>query len=203
MEKTINYRFGVDYKLYTVAEGKETLEEKTEAGLPFRFLSGFGMVLEDFEKNVGCLEIGGEFDFVVPVERAYGEYDERGLIELDKQLFTVDGKFDDTNVAEGRIIQLQNQDGQQFPALVLSVDEKVKVDLNHPLAGKTLHFVGKVVEKEEASPQEIQAMIAHLTGGGCGGCGGGCSSCGDGGCDSCGDGGCGGCGDGGCGGCGN
>lgn len=184
MDKTVNYRFGVDYKLYSVQEGKEVLEEETDATMPFRFLSGFGLVLDDFEKNVTVLEIGGEFDFVVPVERAYGEYDERGIIELDKSLFTIDGKFDDENVAVGRIIQLQNADGQQFPGLVLEVSDKVRVDLNHPLAGKTLHFVGKVVEKVEASPQEIQAMIAHLTGGGgCGGCGGGCSSC-DGGCDS-------------------
>ena len=184
MDKTVNYRFGVDYKLYSVQEGKEVLEEETDATMPFRFLSGFDLVLDDFEKNVTVREIDGEFDFVVPVERAYGEYDERGIIELDKSLFTIDGKFDDENVAVGRIIQLQNADGQQFPGLVLEVSDKVRVDLNHPLAGKTLHFVGKVVEKVEASPQEIQAMIAHLTGGGgCGGCGGGCSSC-DGGCDS-------------------
>ena len=184
MDKTVNYRFGVDYKLYSVQEGKEVLEEETDATMPFRFLSGFDLVLDDFEKNVTVREIDGEFDFVVPVERAYGEYDGRGIIELDKSLFTIDGNFDDENVAVGRIIQLQNADGQQFPGLVLEVSDKVRVDLNHPLAGKTLHFVGKVVEKVEASPQEIQAMIAHLTGGGgCGGCGGGCSSC-DGGCDS-------------------
>ena len=64
------------------------------------------------------------------------------------------------------------------------------MDLNHPLAGKTLNFKGTVVEKVEATPQEIQAMISHLAGeGGCGGCGGGsCGSCG-----GCGEGGCGGC----------
>ncbi len=185
MDSKTNYRYGVDYKLYTKKGEKEILEEETEKGQPFRFLSGFGMVLDDFEKNVTALEVGGEFDFVVPVERAYGEYDERGLIELDKELFTIDGKFDSENVAEGRIIQLQNAEGQQFPGLVVTVAEKVKVDLNHPLAGKTLHFEGKVVEKEEASPQEIQAMVAHLTGGGCGGCGGSCSSCSDEGCSGC------------------
>ena len=189
MEKK-NYRYGIEYKLYTTSDGKETLEEETTENEPFRFLSGFGMVLDDFEKAVENLEVGGTFDFNVPVDKAYGEYVERGIIELDKQLFTIDGKFDNVNVAEGRIIRLQNADGQQFPGLVLAVDDKVRIDLNHPLAGKNLHFIGKVVEKVEASPKEIEAMMAHLTGnGGCGGCGGG--SCGDcGGCDS----GCGSCG---------
>lgn len=189
-----NYRIGVDYKLYTVQNGVDTLEEETTAGQPFRFLSGFGMCLEDFENQVAPLSVGDTFDFQLPVDKAYGPYDERGVIELDKEMFTIDGKFDTENVAEGRIIQLQNAEGQRFPGLVVAITDKVKIDLNHPLAGKELHFVGKVVEKEEASAQEIQAMIAHMTGeGGCGGCGGGsCSGCGGG---SCGEGGC---GEGGC-----
>ena len=171
MEKETNYRFGVEYKLYTYMNGPEQLDEETRDGEPFRFLSGFGMVLEDFESNISGLSVGDTFDFVVPVERAYGEYDERGIIELKKDMFTIDGKFDSVNVAEGRIIQLQNAEGQQFPGLVLSVGDMVRIDLNHPLAGKNLHFVGKVLEKEEASAQEIQAMLAHMTGqGGCGGC---------------------------------
>lgn len=180
MEKPINYRFGVEYKLYTYVNEPEELDEETRDDEPFRFLSGFGMVLEDFENNISSLSVGDTFDFKVPMDRAYGEYDERGVIELKKDMFTIDGKFDSVNVAEGRIIQLQNAEGQQFPGLVLSVGDMVRIDLNHPLAGKNLHFVGKVLEKEEASAQEIQAMIAHMTGhGGCGGCncGSDCGSC--------------------------
>lgn len=171
-----NYRIGVEYKLYTFNTAAEELEEETQPGQPFRFLSGLSMVLDDFEQNVCSLNIGDTFDFTVPTERAYGEYDQRGLVELDKEMFTIDGKFDSANVAEGRIIQLQNAEGRQFPGLVTKVAEKVHIDLNHPLAGKNLHFIGKVVEKEVASPHEIQAMIAHLSGGGCG-CGGNCGGC--------------------------
>lgn len=183
---TKNYRIGVDYQLYSVADGKDTLEEKTDKGEPFRFLSGFGMVLDDFEKNIAPLEIGGAFDFTLTPEQAYGEYDERGLIEFDREMFSVEGKFDDKNVAEGRMIWLNNSEGRQFPGLVLATEPKVRIDLNHPLAGKTLHFVGTVVEREEATAEEIQAMAAHLAGEG--GCGGDCGSCG-----GCGGGHCGGC----------
>lgn len=193
----INYRFGVEYKLYTPQNGQEALEEETRPGEPFRFLSGFGMCLEEFENQISALEIGDSFDFILPVDKAYGEYDERGLVELDKELFCDEnGNFDSNNIVEGNVIQLQNEAGQRFPGLVVNVADKVKIDLNHPLAGRTLHFVGKVVEKVEASPAEIQAMIAHMSGeGGCGGNCGGCSGCGDkGGCDK------GGCEDGGCGG---
>lgn len=187
MEQKENYRIGVDYKLYTfLTPGKdEELSEETRAGEPFRFLSGFGMMLEDFEQAIMPLAIGDSFDFTVPVERAYGEYDQRGIIELDKEMFTIDGKFDSEHVAEGNIIQLQNAEGRQFPGLVISIGEKVRIDLNHPLAGKNLHFTGKVTEKVLASPQEIQAMIAHLSGEGCG-CNGNCNGSGnEGGCGGC------------------
>lgn len=186
MENKTNYRIGVEYKLYTKQNGEEYLEEETNAGEPFRFLSGFGMCLDAFESQIAPLAIGDTFDFILDVDQAYGEYDERGVVSLDKELFTIDGKFDSEHIAEGNIIQLQNAEGQRFPGLVLEVADQVKVDLNHPLAGRALHFVGKVVEKIEASAQEIQAMIAHLSGeggcgGNCGGCHGGCgedSGCG-------------------------
>lgn len=195
MDNTKNYRVSVDYKLYSIENGEETLVEETTAEQPFRYLSGFGMCLEEFEAKVTPLAIGDTFDFCLSVDQAYGPYDERGLIELDKEMFTVDGKFDDEHVAEGKVIELQNEAGQRFPGMVVSVADKVKIDLNHPLSGKELHFVGKVTEKIEASAAEIQAMISHMAGEGCGGCGGGsCGSCGG----NCGDGGC---GEGGCGGC--
>ena len=165
MEQKENFRIGVDYKLYTfLTPGKdEELSEETRAGEPFRFLSGFGMVLEDFEQAIMPLAIGDTFDFTVPVERAYGEYDQRGIIELDKEMFTIDGKFDSEHVAEGNIIQLQNAEGRQFPGLVISIGEKVRIDLNHPLAGKNLHFTGKVTEKVLASPQETPLRISTLS----------------------------------------
>ena len=187
MDNKTNYRIGVEYTLYTKNDGKETIEEQTREGEPFRFLSGFGMCLDAFEAKVAGLEIGDTFDFTLPVEEAYGPYDERGLLELDKDMFVINGRFDSEHITEGNVIQLQNADGQRFPALVVSVGDKVKVDLNHPLAGRELHFVGKVTEKIEASAQEIQAMMAHLAGEG-GGCGGNCGNCGggcNGGCNGC------------------
>ena len=75
-------------------------------------------------------------------------------------------------------------EGQRFNGRVLEVgDQKVKIDLNHPLAGETLQFEGKVLENRDATENEINQLIKHLTGG-CGGCGGGnCGDCGGGDCD--------------------
>ena len=97
------------------------------------------------------------------------------------------------HVFEGAIVPLTNSDGERFNGTIVKIDQtEITVDLNHPLAGKELNFVGQVTESREATNEEIQQMAQMLSGErGCGGCGGGCGSgCGD----NCGEAGCGGCG---------
>ena len=68
----MNKYLKVDYKLYTIdADGVEHLEEHTKENEPYQFISGLGMVLEDFEENLQNLQTGDKFDFVVKKERAY------------------------------------------------------------------------------------------------------------------------------------
>lgn len=174
MEKKENYTYGVAYKLYAIENGEKTMLEEAPADQPFRFISGLSMALPTFENNIVKLEENDEFDFTLEKEEAYGEhYDER-IIDLDKNIFCIEGKFDSNNIYEGAIVPLQNEDGNRFMGQVLTIsNDKVKIDLNHPLAGKVLNFVGTIVEKRPTTNAEIQAMINHMSGG----CGGGCANC--------------------------
>lgn len=176
MDKKEYKSIAVDYKLYVIENGKKELQEETSAGNPFRFLSGFGMTIPGFENAIAPLAVGDTFDFTLSKDDAYGDYYAERVLDLDKEMFCIDGKFDDEHIYVDAIVPLQNQDGNRFMGHVLEIsDSKVKMDLNHPLAGKELNFVGSVVESREATNGEIQAMINHMTGGGgCGGCGGGC-----------------------------
>lgn len=184
----------VAYKLYT-NDGKETvLTEETQDGEPFSFISGFGATIPGFENNIAGLNAGDDFDFTIEKEEAYGDFYEERVIELDKSIFCINGVFDTQNVYVDAYLPLQNADGNRFMGHVLDITEdKVKIDLNHPLAGKALNFVGKVITAREATNEEIQQLVNQLSGG-CGGCGGNCGggNCGG---DNCG----GGCGSGGCG----
>ncbi|MFU2373366.1 MAG: peptidylprolyl isomerase, partial [Bacteroidales bacterium] len=79
----------------------------------------------------------------------------------------------------GAVLPLVNAEGLRFQGLVLELkDNTVIIDLNHPLAGKDLHFKGQVVTMRDATNEEIQALINHEgcnCGGDCeGGCEGGC-----------------------------
>lgn len=192
MEKEYKY-IEVQYKLYTIEGTERVLEEETNEGEPFSFLSGFGATIPGFENNIAPLAEGDKFDFTIEKDDAYGDYYEERVLDLDKKMFYIDGKFDSANIYVDAIVPLQNADGNRFMGQVLSIsDDKVKMDLNHPLAGKALNFVGTVVTSRLATNEEIQMMINKLTGG----CGGGCGKCGG----NCGGGNCeGGC-EGGCGG---
>lgn len=168
MESNNNKYITVAYKLYTVENDRKDLVEEATSEAPFRFISGYGVALDKFEENLAVLKTGDKFDFTLDKDDAYGDYTLEHVLDLDKDVFTVNGHFDRENIYEGAIIPLQNEDGNRFLAKVISVDtDKVKVDLNHPLAGKTLNFTGHIVESREATTAEIQGLINRMSGENC------------------------------------
>ena len=168
MEEKKNKYVAVSYKLYTTDEnGSHLVEETKEVQTPQ----------------------GQEFDFTLSQEEAYGEYHDDYVLDLARDVFSINGKFDHEHIYKDAIVPLQNEEGQRFNGRVLEVgEEKVKIDLNHPLAGESLHFKGQVLENRDATEAEVNQLVKHLTGGcGCGSCGGDCGgdcggNCGEGGC---------------------
>lgn len=179
-QQTPNKYVTVAYELYTDNDkGIHELVEKAPIEHPFQFISGLGIALDSFESKILALAEGETFDFVLKVDEAYGPYEQDHVIELPKETFAINGRFDKDMVYPGAVLPLVNADGMRFQGLVLVLkDNTVIIDLNHPLAGKDLHFKGQVVTMRDATNEEIQALINHEgcnCGGDCeGGCEGGC-----------------------------
>lgn len=179
-QQTPNKYVTVAYELYTDNDkGIHELVEKAPIEHPFQFISGLGIALDSFENKILALTEGEAFDFVLKVDEAYGPYEQERVIELPKETFAINGRFDKDMVYPGAVLPLINADGMRFQGLVLELkDNTVIIDLNHPLAGKDLHFKGQVVTMRDATNEEIQALINHEgcnCGGDCeGGCEGGC-----------------------------
>ena len=191
MDKPQNRFLSVTYELYTVSNGEKTLEEQTGTERPFEFITGYGIALDAFEKNLIGLEKGAAFDFTLQPAEAFGEYIPEGMHKLEREVFMINGKFDNEHIFPGAVITMNDTEDHQFMARVVKIeDDGVTIDTNHPLAGKALNFTGQVIENREATEEEINKLIKMLTGGcgGCGGCGHHDGNCGEG----CGDG-CGGC----------
>lgn len=190
METVENKYITVAYKLYSIENGEKDLEEEAFAEHPFQFISGLGLTLETFENQVKDLKTGDKFDFTIPTSEAYGEYDDEQVIDLPKDIFVIEGQFDSERIVEGAVIPLMTSEGQHINGSVVEIKEDtVVMDMNHPLAGCGLNFIGKVMTNRPATNEEISEAVRMMSGsGGCGcscnGCGGGCGDqgCGDGCC---------------------
>ncbi|MBR1889279.1 MAG: peptidylprolyl isomerase [Alloprevotella sp.] len=169
MDSKNHQYISVAYKLYTFSadETPELVEEAT-AEQPFQFISNLGVALDSFEAKVSLLDSGTDFDFELSPEEAYGNYEEQHVVQLNKSDFEIDGHENHIDLKVGNIIPLVNNDGLRFNGEIIEIGEqKVTIDLNHPLAGYSLHFIGKVIENRPATENEIEAMQHIMSGEDC------------------------------------
>lgn len=179
--------------------------DRTTKERPLDYIHGTGSLLPKLEEHIEGMEAGATFDVTLEPADAYGEVEPEKIIDLPKSAFEVNGEVRDDLLVPGNTIPMLNRAGAVIPGVVLEVTpETVKMDLNHQMAGKTLHFTGEIVSVREAREKELTEGLHGEYVHKCGGChDGGChgGDCGghDGGC-GCHDheeGGC--CGEGGCG----
>ena len=114
---------------------------------PALFHFGEGQLIEGFEKNLWGLRPGDTFDFVIPAGEAYGPRDSYAVFDLPKDTFAVGGKIDDNLLRVGNTFPMRDNNGNRHVGKIIQVNEgSVTMDFNHPLAGKDLHFQGKILE---------------------------------------------------------
>lgn len=153
------------------------LVDKATVEKPLEFIYDAGFLLPSFEENIKDLEAGHSFDFKLEAVNGYGELMPEAVIELPTSAFMVDGKVEDGMLTVGNQIPMMDNQGHQMVGIVVGVEgDVVKMDFNHPLAGKDLHFTGKVEGVREVTDVD-RAKFMGL-GGGCG-CGCGQDECGD------------------------
>ena len=169
----LTYELTVDGKVVDKAETK-----------PLDYIHGTHMLLPKFETEIEGLEPGSEFAFTLTPEEGYGEYDPKHKFDLPKSAFEVDGVVQEELLKIGNIVPMLNSAGMVVQGVVASISEDVvTMDFNHPMAGKTLNFTGKIVSVRDATEKELTEglhgeFIPHeggWRGGGQGGCHGGCN----------------------------
>lgn len=163
------------YDLYEVGPKGETLVHQTDAEDPERIVFGVtrGMI-RPLEQAIDGLGAGDKFDVSVKADEAFGPHDPEQIVTLEKSVFEVDGKFDAETIKAGAVLPMMTAEGYRISGVVTEVtDNEVKMDFNHPLAGKDVRFVGTIITVRDATPEELQPV--HSCGCGCGdGCGDGC-----------------------------
>jgi FKBP-type peptidyl-prolyl cis-trans isomerase SlyD len=138
------------------------LIQKVEKNRPFVYLFGVGGLLPKFENSLNGLASGDKFSFELTSDEAYGEPTAEAILDLDKNIFEVDGNIEDGLLDIGNQITMQDQHGNPLDGIVMEVTDKtVKMDFNHPLAGEDLHFSGEILEVREASAEEVAHGHVH------------------------------------------
>jgi FKBP-type peptidyl-prolyl cis-trans isomerase SlyD len=143
----MNYTLKVDGEVLDTSVGHEPLE----------FLQGAGNIIPGLEEELYGMGIGESKNVVVAPEEGYGTIDPEAFVEVPRE------DFPPTIPLEvGVELQVTNQDGQPLSARIDSVsDESVKLDFNHPLAGKELRFEVTIVGLRDATDEENEHGHVH------------------------------------------
>ncbi len=139
--------------------------DSSRNGSPLDFVVGEGGLIEGFEKGVMGMAIGEKKTIKLTPAEGYGEYDEKAVFNVPIENFG-----EKPELEKGMQIVVTPQDGQEFLATIADFDEKtVKLDTNHPLAGKVLMFELEVMDIKPSCERP-----QHTCHGCCGSCGGSC-----------------------------
>lgn len=108
---------------------------------PLEFEAGANQVIPGFDNAVIGMKIGEEREFTIQADEAYGEVNPNLMKEIPRSSLP-----QDQEPQEGMTLMVGTPQGE-FPVRIAKVTkETVTIDLNHPLAGKTLIFKIKIVE---------------------------------------------------------
>ena len=123
-----------------VRDGEEF--DSTRERDPLTFVVGVGQVVKGFDEAVLGMQTGDRKTVTVTAERAYGEHLEENLLE-----FPVASMPHMQAFKPGMQLKVPLQGGKAVAARVVEVTEEViRLDANHPLAGKALVFDIEIVE---------------------------------------------------------
>ena len=144
---------------YTVSEqGQEPLETSKERD-PLAILAGHGNIIPGLDKALEGHVAGDSFGVDVPAAEAYGERRDGLTQRVPKK------HFGEQKLAPGMQVVLNTNFGPRAVTIQKVGMSVVDVDLNHPMAGKDLHFDIEIVDVREASKEEIEHGHVHGDGG--------------------------------------
>ena len=146
---------------YELLDASGTLLEKTDE--PVSYLhGGYDGIFPTVEEALHGKDVGAKCDITIEPDDAFGEY-EHDLVRVEPRNLFPDEIAIGMQFEGG--VDGGDDDDYSLYTVVDVTDEEVTVDGNHPLAGKTLHFVGVVTDVRVATAEELAHGHTHGEGG--------------------------------------
>jgi FKBP-type peptidyl-prolyl cis-trans isomerase SlyD len=131
---------------YTLTLPDETQLDTNVGEEPLTYTQGGGSIPAALQEGLSGLEVGAVKRIVISPEQGFGQVDPAAFQEVDKT------RIPDGACHVGTVLGLRDPDGHELQVRIHEINDTTAVlDLNHPLAGKTLVFDVKVVNIEGSS----------------------------------------------------
>lgn len=145
---------------YTVAPIGEDVSESSFDGEPMAILVGHRQIIPGLEQALKGRSADDRFEITIAPDQAYGERQADLSQRVPKKYFK-----DGSRLKPGMTTVISTRFGPR-PVTVTKVGlTSVDVDLNHPMAGQTLHFDIQIVDVRAATAEEIEHRHVHGAGG--------------------------------------
>jgi FKBP-type peptidyl-prolyl cis-trans isomerase SlyD len=141
---------------YTLRDESNELIESSEGATPVTYMQGHNNIVPGLEEQMAGKKAGDKFNATVPPEGAYGPRDENAVQRVPIKHLQSKGK-----IVPGQVVAVNTRDGARHARVVKVGHFNVDLDLNHPLAGKTLQFEIEIVDVRAATQEELEHGHAH------------------------------------------
>jgi FKBP-type peptidyl-prolyl cis-trans isomerase SlyD len=145
---------------YTLTVEGKKIESSRDRDEQLWILLGHGQLIPGLEAALEGHEAGETLAVDVAAAEGYGERQDGQIQRMSKKYFPQANRL-----KVGMVTALKLKDGNQRAVTVHKVGmSAIDVDMNHPMAGKTLHFDVLIGEVRDATEEEIQHGHAHAPG---------------------------------------
>ncbi|HIP67227.1 MAG TPA: peptidylprolyl isomerase [Chromatiales bacterium] len=136
---------------YTIKDDNGDLLDSTSDSAPLSYVHGGKKLFSELQEALEGKSAGDTAKVTLLPEQAYGEHDAEKTTTLEAALFETTH-----DITAGMLFEIPTGSGVQL-VTVLSVEgNEVLIDLNHPLAGKTLHIEATINGIRDAELQELE-----------------------------------------------
>jgi FKBP-type peptidyl-prolyl cis-trans isomerase SlyD len=134
---------------YTLSGEDGKLIESSKGKAPLKYIHGANQIIPGLEKELTGMKVGEQKRVTVKPQDAYGLVDPNAFQEFPKEQIPSNG------LKVGAVLATQGPRGETVAARVHQIKEKtVVIDMNHPMAGRTLIFEIKIVEIQSSPPPQ-------------------------------------------------
>ena len=144
---TMHYTLHVNGEMVDTSQGSD----------PLQFIQGMGHIIPGLEHELYDMQVGDSKKVSVAAQDGYGAVDPEAFMEVPRSAFPAD-----IPLQAGTQLELKDKSGHPSIARIDSMTEDtVRLDMNHPLAGKQLDFEVTIAALRPATDEEVSHGHVH------------------------------------------